>query len=186
MNFTTCLPIFNLIKSSSVLITPWQPIQHRFAVAGQDNLGIGFKHILRDVQDFCQPFRRSLILVFKFFSPHRLSSFPLQIPVSLYVFGVTVIHFYEREFIKYRDRERRRQHESNTDQKAYPPAICPAVFIGSDPAVDLSAPVRKGVSAGLESCAAVLIPSLFPFMVYPAFWAKAGQQTAYREYWDRW
>ena len=28
-----------------------------------------------------------------------------------------------------------------------------------------SAPVRKGVSAGLESCAAVLIPSLFPFMV---------------------
>lgn len=49
-----------------------------------------------------------------------------------------------------------------------------------------SAPVRKGVSAGLESCAAVLIPSLFPFMVLPAFWAKAGQQTAYREYWDRW
>ena len=28
-----------------------------------------------------------------------------------------------------------------------------------------SSPVRKGVSAGLESCAAVLIPSLFPFMV---------------------
>ena len=28
-----------------------------------------------------------------------------------------------------------------------------------------SAPVRKGVSAGMESCAAVLIPSLFPFMV---------------------
>lgn len=48
-----------------------------------------------------------------------------------------------------------------------------------------SDPVRKGVRDGLKSCAVVLIPSLFPFMVLSGILGESRAAESRRKSWVR-